>query len=80
MANDAIAARLDTPRQIVSKWRRRFHLQRLAGLEEQPLGIACPPVKRGCGGLHANLIADMLPCRHVAIRLQESFFPTACQS
>src|SRR6516225_212003 len=23
MANDAIAARLDTPRQIVSKWRRR---------------------------------------------------------
>src|ERR1700680_14108 len=38
MANDAIAARLDTPRQIVSKWRRRFHLQRLAGLEERPRG------------------------------------------
>ena len=38
MANDAIAARLDTPRQIVSKWRRRFHIQRLAGLEEQPRG------------------------------------------
>ena len=38
MANDAIAARLDTPRQIVSKWRRRFHLQRLAGLEEHPRG------------------------------------------
>ena len=38
MANDTIAARLDTPRQIVSKWRRRFHLQRLAGLEEQPRG------------------------------------------
>jgi Helix-turn-helix domain len=38
MANDAIAARLDTPRQIVSKWCRRFHLQRLAGLEEQPRG------------------------------------------
>ena len=38
MANDAIAARLDTPRQIVSKWRRRFHVQRLSGLEEQPRG------------------------------------------
>ncbi len=38
MANAAIAARLDTPRQIVSKWRRRFHIQRLAGLEEHPRG------------------------------------------
>src|SRR5882672_2965838 len=26
--NDAIAARLDTARQIVSKWRQRFHVQR----------------------------------------------------
>jgi hypothetical protein len=25
-------------RQIVSKWRRRFHVQRLAGLEEKPRG------------------------------------------
>jgi len=32
--NDEIAARLDTPRQIVSKWRKRFFDQRLAGLEE----------------------------------------------
>jgi transposase len=38
MTNDSIAARLDTPRQIVSKWRRRFHLQRLAGLEERLRG------------------------------------------
>jgi len=37
-SNRTIAARLDTPRQIVSKWRRRFHLQRLAGLEEHPRG------------------------------------------
>src|SRR5580693_8343928 len=37
MANDAIGARLDTPRQIVSKWRRRFY-HRLSGLEEQPRG------------------------------------------
>src|SRR3974377_969234 len=38
LANDVIAAKLDTPRQIVSKWRRRFHIQRLAGLEERPRG------------------------------------------
>lgn len=34
--NDCIAARLDTPRQIVSKWRKRFFEKRLAGLEEEP--------------------------------------------
>ena len=34
--NDEIALRLDTPRQIVSKWRKRFFEQRLAGLEERP--------------------------------------------
>ena len=37
LANDAIGARLDTPRQIVSKWRQRFY-HRLSGLEEQPRG------------------------------------------
>ncbi len=36
LSNDQIAGRLDTPRQIVSKWRKRFFEQRLAGLEEQP--------------------------------------------
>lgn len=34
--NDVIAGRLDTERQIVSKWRQRFCKQRLAGLEDQP--------------------------------------------
>jgi transposase len=38
LSNDAIAARLDTPRQIVSKWRKRFHTQGLTGLEEWPRG------------------------------------------
>jgi len=37
-SNDLIAARLDTPRQIVSKWRKRFALARLPGLEAQPRG------------------------------------------
>lgn len=36
--NDIIASRPDTPRQIVSKWRKRFCLARLPGLEEQPRG------------------------------------------
>jgi transposase len=35
LSNDVIAARLDTPRQIVSKWRKRFFRDRLMGLEEQ---------------------------------------------
>jgi transposase len=38
LSNERIAARLDTPRQIVSKWRKRFSLARLPGLEEEPRG------------------------------------------
>ena len=38
LANDVIASRLDLPRQIVSKWRKRFSELRLAGLDEQPRG------------------------------------------
>lgn len=34
--NKAIAQRLDLPVQIVSKWRRRFVEERLAGLQERP--------------------------------------------
>jgi transposase len=37
-SNDVIASRLDTPRQIVSKWRKRFAIARLPGLEAQPRG------------------------------------------
>jgi hypothetical protein len=35
MSNDLIAARLDTPRQIVSKWSKRFALARLPGLDRR---------------------------------------------
>lgn len=38
LPNDQIAARLDTPRQIVSKWRKRFFEEGLVGLEEQARG------------------------------------------
>ena len=34
-SNDEIAARLDTRREVVSLWRKRFFTDRLAGLEEQ---------------------------------------------
>ena len=36
LGNDVIGARLDTPRQIVCKWRKRFFEEGLAGLEERP--------------------------------------------
>jgi len=38
LSNDVIGARLDTPRQIVSKWRKRFCLARLPGLDEEARG------------------------------------------
>ncbi|MGH3469555.1 MAG: helix-turn-helix domain-containing protein [Thermocrispum sp.] len=50
LRNDEIAARLDTPRQVVSKWRKRFYEQRLGGLDDLPrVGRppAFPPRRRG---------------------------------
>jgi hypothetical protein len=35
MDNDQIATRLDTRREVVSQWRKRFFKERLAGLEER---------------------------------------------
>jgi Winged helix-turn helix len=35
LSNDLIAARLDTRREVVSLWRKRFFTDRLAGLEER---------------------------------------------
>jgi hypothetical protein len=49
MDNDEIAARLDTRREVVSEWRKRFFRDRIAGLEERPRPgrpRAFPP--RGC--------------------------------
>ena len=36
LSNKEIGEHLDLPRQIVSKWRKRFFDQRLAGLQERP--------------------------------------------
>src|SRR6266446_9383595 len=35
LSNDQIASRLDTRREVVSMWRKRFFEERLAGLEER---------------------------------------------
>ena len=40
--NDEIADRLDTRREVVSKWRKRFYEQGLPGLEERPRGGRAP--------------------------------------
>jgi transposase-like protein len=47
--NDHIAASLSIPRQIVSKWRKRFFEERLAGLEDEPRP-GRPPVFPPRGG------------------------------
>ena len=36
LQNRQIGERLDVPRQVVSKWRKRFFQERLAGLDDQP--------------------------------------------
>ncbi|HNT34493.1 MAG TPA: helix-turn-helix domain-containing protein [bacterium] len=36
LENKEIGQRLDLPRQIVSKWRKRFFQERLEGLQDQP--------------------------------------------
>lgn len=38
MENKEIAKRLDTRREIVSKWRKRFFEEGLPGIEERPRG------------------------------------------
>ena len=50
LENKAIGQRLDLPRQVVSKWRKRFFQKRLAGLEEEPRRgrpAGFPPQHRG---------------------------------
>jgi hypothetical protein len=48
-SNDQIAASLLVPRQIISKWRKRFFEERLAGLEDEPR-TGRPPVFPPRGG------------------------------
>jgi transposase-like protein len=48
--NREIARRLDTPVQIVSKWRKRFFDERLTGLAERPRTGRPPAFPPGPGG------------------------------
>jgi len=43
LSNDEIANRLDTPRKVVSMWRKRFFEERIPGLEER-LHPGRPPI------------------------------------
>jgi hypothetical protein len=36
LENKAIGERLDLPREVASKWRKRFYRYRLTGLEDEP--------------------------------------------
>jgi transposase len=50
MSNEQIAARVDLPRQVVSKWRKRFFEEGLPGLDERPRRgrpTVFPPQRRG---------------------------------
>jgi len=59
LRNDEIAARLNTRREVVSMWRKRFYEEGLAGLEERPRRGKPPPflvdvlarraLRAGCG-------------------------------
>src|SRR5947209_18822906 len=60
--NDEIAARLDSRREIVSKWRKRFFEERLAGLEERPRH-GRPPVSPPRSSSKLKAIASELPQR-----------------
>lgn len=55
--NEEIASRLDTPRQVVSRWRKRFFEEGLGGLEDRPRGGRPPafPPRRGGGRQSAGL-------------------------
>jgi transposase len=36
LENEEISERLDVPREVVSKWRKRFYYERVDGLDDRP--------------------------------------------
>ncbi len=49
MENDEIGRRLDVPRQVVSKWRKRYFERGIEGLEDEPRK-GRPPLFFSSGG------------------------------
>lgn len=50
LSNEEIASRLDFPRQVVSKWRKRYFEEGIGGLAERPRRgrpAVFPPTGRG---------------------------------
>ncbi len=72
LPNDEIATRLDTPRQIASKWRKRFYEQRLAGLRERARTGRPPVFPPGSGS------GDQSAGVRVARRQWRAAGPLAC--
>jgi hypothetical protein len=64
LSNGQIAARLDTPRQVVSKWRKRFFEQRLA---DQPRGGRPPVFSAEVVGAVKALACELRSQRGVAL-------------
>jgi len=50
LENTEIGRRLELPVQIVSKWRKRFFEERLAGLAERPRSGRRPAFSPSAGG------------------------------
>lgn len=54
LSNDQIADRVDLPRQVVSKWRKRFFEEGIGGLQDRPRGgrpaTFSPSSGGGCEG------------------------------
>ena len=44
LSNEEIASKLNTSRQIVSKWHKRFYFQRLMGLDDKAPGADDPGI------------------------------------
>ena len=55
LSNEEIAARLDTRREVVWLWRKRFFAERLAGLEERPRPSRPRTFSPGVGGANQSL-------------------------
>ncbi len=70
LTNVEIAARLDTAPEVVAKWRRRFRLDRLEGLQDKPRAgrpRRFPPGGSGAGQGGRVRVAERAWCSDLAV-------------